>query len=94
MENPIKMDDLGGPPLFLEIPIWNLWEPRHVLCLPILLRRKPTPFPRRKHLLREISKRHPAGCSNVPKKHVDEQKKPSQFLLYWLVNRDPCNGLL
>ncbi len=28
------MDDLGGPPLFLEIPIWNLWEPRHVLCLP------------------------------------------------------------
>ena len=22
MENPIKMDDLGGPPLFLETPIW------------------------------------------------------------------------
>ena len=22
MENPIKMDDLGGPPLFLEIPWW------------------------------------------------------------------------
>ena len=21
MENPIKMDDLGGPPLFLETPI-------------------------------------------------------------------------
>ena len=21
-ENPIKMDDLGGPPLFLETPIW------------------------------------------------------------------------
>ena len=23
MENPIKMDDLGGPPLFLEIPKWE-----------------------------------------------------------------------
>ena len=23
MENPIKMDDLGGPPLFLETPIWG-----------------------------------------------------------------------
>ncbi len=23
MENPIKMDDLGGPPLFLETPIWK-----------------------------------------------------------------------
>ena len=23
MENPIKMDDLGGPPLFLETPICN-----------------------------------------------------------------------
>ena len=23
MENPIKMDDLGGPPLFLETPISN-----------------------------------------------------------------------
>ena len=22
MENPIKMDDLGGPPLFLETPIY------------------------------------------------------------------------
>ena len=22
MKNPIKMDDLGGPPLFLETPIW------------------------------------------------------------------------
>ena len=22
MENPIKMDDLGGPPLFLETPKW------------------------------------------------------------------------
>ena len=21
-ENPIKMNDLGGPPLFLETPIW------------------------------------------------------------------------
>ena len=27
MENPIKMDDLGGPPLFLETPIWeNIWD--------------------------------------------------------------------
>ena len=24
MENPIKMDDLGGPPLFLEAPTWRL----------------------------------------------------------------------
>ena len=23
MENPIKIDDLGGPPLFLETPIYN-----------------------------------------------------------------------
>ena len=23
MENPIKMDDLGGPPLFLETPIYT-----------------------------------------------------------------------
>ena len=23
MRNPINMDDLGGPPLFLETPIWN-----------------------------------------------------------------------
>ena len=23
MEIPIKMDDLGGPPLFLETPKWN-----------------------------------------------------------------------
>ena len=23
MENPIKMDDLGGPPLFLDTPIWE-----------------------------------------------------------------------
>ena len=23
MENPIKMDDLGGPPLFLETPIYK-----------------------------------------------------------------------
>ena len=23
MENPIKMDDLGGPPLFLETPIYS-----------------------------------------------------------------------
>ena len=22
-ETPIKMDDLGGPPLFLETPFWN-----------------------------------------------------------------------
>ncbi len=26
MENPIKMDDLGGPPLFLETPISSLIE--------------------------------------------------------------------
>ena len=25
MENPIKMDDLGGPPLFLETPIWTIF---------------------------------------------------------------------
>ncbi len=25
---------------------------------------------------------------------IEPRKKPSQFLLYWLVNRDPCNGLL
>ena len=24
MENPTKMDDLGGPPLFLETPIYTL----------------------------------------------------------------------
>ena len=23
MENPIQMNDLGGPPLFLETPIWR-----------------------------------------------------------------------
>ncbi len=26
MENPIKMDDLGGPPLFLETPILDIQE--------------------------------------------------------------------
>ena len=26
MENPIKMDDLGGPPLFLETPIFKQWD--------------------------------------------------------------------
>ena len=25
MENPIKMDDLGGPPLFFETPIWLMF---------------------------------------------------------------------
>ena len=25
MKNPIKMDDLGGPPLFLETPIWHIY---------------------------------------------------------------------
>ena len=25
MEHLIKMDDLGGPPLFLETPIWPIW---------------------------------------------------------------------
>ena len=29
MENPIKMDDLGGPPLYLETPtyLWNHIQP-------------------------------------------------------------------
>ena len=26
MENPIKMDDLRGPPLFLETPIYTLYH--------------------------------------------------------------------
>ena len=26
MENPIKMDDLGGPPLFLETPICQVYQ--------------------------------------------------------------------
>ncbi len=29
METPIKMDDLGGPPLFLETPKW--WKIQHAL---------------------------------------------------------------
>ena len=28
MENLIKMDDLGGPPLFLETPIWMINIPK------------------------------------------------------------------
>ena len=27
MENPIKMDDLGGPPLYLETPTWFQADP-------------------------------------------------------------------
>ena len=26
MEKPIKMDDVGGPPLFLEAPTWNVYS--------------------------------------------------------------------
>ena len=29
MENPIKMDDLGGPPVFLETPIWMFFYQKH-----------------------------------------------------------------
>ena len=38
METPIKMDDLGGPPLFLETPIWNFakrWVYKLILQLPM-----------------------------------------------------------
>ena len=32
MEHPIKMDDLGGPPLFLETPIYSTKE-RNILTM-------------------------------------------------------------
>ena len=31
MENPIKMDDLGGPPLFLETPMWKIHYERRCM---------------------------------------------------------------
>ena len=30
----------------------------------------------------------------IPKTDMSHEKKPSYFPLYWLVNRDPYNGLL
>ena len=34
---------------------------------------------------------HPLGKPSHP---CEPRKKPSYFPLYWLFNRDPCNGLL
>ena len=43
MENPIKMDDLGGPPLFLETPMWkSLIEPK----LAVSYNKKTSPSPK------------------------------------------------
>ena len=35
MENPIKMDDLGVPPLFLEIPFWIFNDFHHSCSIPL-----------------------------------------------------------
>ncbi len=34
MENPIKMDDLAGPPLFLETPILQILQWRNLVSSP------------------------------------------------------------
>ncbi len=39
MENPIKMNDLGGPPLFLETPMWPSWPLVELNTMLWLLRR-------------------------------------------------------
>ena len=34
------------------------------------------------------------GPENLAGNHLSHEKKPSYFPLYWVVNRDPYNGLL
>ena len=82
LETPIKMDDLGGPPLFLETPIYNFvedpqpFQPFQLVFSPcVSVFQKPSPLVYQDPVLRPI-KHRPQGSHHIIARHFPNAVLP------------------
>ena len=91
MENPIKMDDLGGTTIFGNIHIDPMNFPAIHGSVHILYRDP--------HRLQDLPIKPFKGWGRSTRKvttnHLSHEKKNGRILSmkYWFFNRNPCNGL-